>query len=45
MNNHQFKKQLFGYNKREVDQTIENLQLLIDNKDLEISKLSKEKLH
>ena len=43
MNNHQFKKQLFGYNKREVDQTIENLQLLIDNKDLEISKLSKEK--
>lgn len=43
MNNHQFKKQLFGYNKREVNQTIENLQLLIDNKDLEISKLSKEK--
>lgn len=43
MNNHQFKKQLFGYNKREVDQTIENLQLLIDNKNLEISKLSKEK--
>lgn len=43
MNNHQFKKQLFGYNKREVDQTVENLQLLIDNKDLEISKLSKEK--
>ena len=26
-----------------MDQTIENLQLLIDNKDLEISKLSKEK--
>lgn len=43
MKSSQFKKQLFGYNKREVSQTIENMQLLIDNKDLEIAQLTQEK--
>lgn len=44
MNQKRFKCQLFGYNKQEVIQTIENLELIIANKELEIERINNEKV-